>query len=87
MSLGAIPRSKIRNYFSLELGFRDEDLDRAVRIIRSMDNEYLDLRSSSANDRESEMADSAKATDHEGVKRVLRGLGNRFKQSRKPKMK
>lgn len=86
MGVGPIPRSKIRQYVIDELGMRGAACDRAVTIIRKADDAYVGM-ANKTDDGEPEMADSAKATDHEGVKRVLRGLGNRFKQSRKPKIK
>jgi hypothetical protein len=85
MGMGPIPWSKIRSYFA-EDGFCGGDLEWATALIRKMDNAYTGMLSGSKND-EPEMADSAKATDTEGVKRVMRGLGKRFEQSRKPKMK
>lgn len=86
MGVGPIPQSKVRQYVREELELHGEAGDRAVKIIRRADDVYVGL-ANKTDDGESEMADSAKATDAEGVKRVMRGLGNRFKQSRKPKIK
>lgn len=86
MGVGPIPRSKIRQYAIEELDLHGADLERAVTIIRRADDAYVGM-ANKTNDGEPEMADSAKATDPEGVKRVLRGLGNRFKQARRPKVK
>lgn len=86
MAVGPIPRSKIREYASNELGLQGDALDRAITIIRKADDAYVGMTNKTS-DGEPELADSAKATDAEGVKRVMRGLGNRFKQSRKPKIK
>lgn len=85
MAIGSIPRSKIREYFSEEIGLAGLELDYAVDLTRRVDSEYVGMSSSDSDD--IELADSAKATDAEGIKRVMRGLGSRFKQTRKPKMK
>lgn len=86
MGVGPIPRSKIRQYVIDELDLHGAACDRAVTIIRRVDDAYVGMTNKTS-DGEPELADSAKATDAEGVKRVMRGLGNRFKQSRKPKTK
>lgn len=86
MGFGPIPRSKIRQYVIEEMDLRGDACDRAVTIIRKADNAYVGMVNATS-DGEPELADSAKATDTEGVKRVMRGLGNRFKQARKPKTK
>lgn len=86
MGIGPIPRSKIRQYCIEELGLRGTACDHAITIIRRADDAYVGMTNATS-DGEPELADSAKATDVEGVKRVMRGLGNRFKQSRRPKVK
>lgn len=86
MGVGPIPRSKIKEYCIGELELRGAACDRAVTILRRADDVYVGM-ANKTDDGEPEMADSAKATDHEGVKRVMRGLSNRFKQSRRPKTK
>lgn len=86
MGVGPIPRSKIREYVINELELCGAARDRAVTIIRRADDAYVGM-TNKTDDGEPDLADSAKATDAEGVKRVMRGLGNRFKKSRKPKTK
>ncbi len=86
MGIGPIPRSKIKEYCVNELELRGTACERAVTILRRADDIYVGM-ANKTDDGEPELADSAKATDAEGVKRVMRGLGNRFKQSRRPKIK
>jgi len=74
MVIGPIPISKIREYLRDELELHDADYDRARAIIRKADNAYVAMLSRRKGD-EPKLSDQAKATDSEGVKRVLRGLG------------
>jgi len=81
MSVGPIPGSKIREYLRDELDLHGTEYDRARTIIRRADDAYVGMLNS-RKDEEPEMADRAKATDSEGVKRVVRGLGNRYKMAK-----
>ena len=72
MSVGPIPGSKIRDYLH-DIDLDDADHERARTIIRKADNAYLNMLRSKTG--ETKLTDQAKASDVEGVKRVLRGLG------------
>jgi len=72
MSVGPIPGSSIREYLR-DIDLDDADHERARAIIRKADNAYLNMLRSKTD--EPKLTDQAKATDTEGVKRVLRGLG------------
>jgi len=74
MSIGPIPGSKIREYLCDELELHGADYDRARAIIRKVDTDYVGMLNSRKSD-EPKLSDQAKATDSEGVKRVMRGLG------------
>ena len=74
MSVGPIPGSKIRDYLRDELDLHDAEYERARAIIRKADDAYVGMLNR-RNDDKPKTADRAKATDGEGVKRVLRGLG------------
>jgi len=74
MAVGPIPGSKIREYLRDELELQGADYDRARAIIRKADEAYLGMLNARKGD-EPKMSDVAKATDVEGVKRVMRGLG------------
>jgi len=74
MSIGPIPGSKIREYLRDELELHGAEYDRARAIIRKADDAYLGMLNARKGD-EPKLADQAKATDAEGVKRVMRGLG------------
>ena len=78
MSIGPLPILKIREYLRDELELAGAEYDRARTIIRRIDDAYLAMVNRSKTDGP-EMADVAKATDATGVKRVVRGLGNRYK--------
>jgi|GEM_PF-1105785 len=86
MSIGPIPISKIREYLRDELELHDAEYDHAKAIIRKADDAYVGMVNRRKDD-EPEMADAAKATDAEGVKRVVRGLGNRYKMAKPGKAK
>ena len=73
MSVGPIPGSKIREYLRDEMELTGAEYDRARAIIRKADNAYLGMLRSKTD--EPKLTDQAKATDAEGVKRVMRGLG------------
>ena len=77
MVIGPIPVSKIREYLRDELSLRDAEYDHARAVIRRVDGAYTAMLNRRKEDGP-EMADTAKATDSEGMKRVVRGLGNRF---------
>lgn len=81
MSVGPIPGSKIREYLQDELDVHGTEYDRARAIIRKADDAYLGMLNRSKDDGP-EMADTAKTTDPEGVKRVVRGLGERYKAAK-----
>lgn len=83
MGIGPIPVSKISEYLIDEMELCGPEFDRVKAIIRRVDGAYVGIANGSRDDGP-EMADSAKATDGEGVKRVVSGLGERFKQARKP---
>jgi len=74
MSIGPIPGSKIREYLRDELELHGAEYDRARAIIRKADEAYLGMLNARKGD-EPRLSDQAKATDIEGVKRVMRGLG------------
>ena len=74
MSVGPIPGSKIREYLRDELELHGAEYDRAGAIIRKVDEAWLGMLNARKGD-EPKLADQAKATDVEGVKRVMRGLG------------
>jgi len=81
MTIGPIPGSKIREYLRDELDLYGAEYDRARAIIRKVDNAYMAMLTSRKDDGP-EMADTAKTTDSEGVRRVVRGLGNRYKMAK-----
>jgi len=74
MSIGPIPGSKIREYLRDELDLYGADYDRARTIIRKADDAYVGMLNR-RKDEPPKLSDQAKATDSEGVKRVMRGLG------------
>ena len=74
MSIGPIPGSKIREYLRDEMDLHGAEYERARAIIRKADDAYLGMLNARKGD-EPKLADQAKATDAEGVKRVMRGLG------------
>jgi hypothetical protein len=74
MTIGPIPGSKIREYLRDDLDLYGADYDRAKAIIRKADDAYVGMLNRRKED-EPKLSDQAKATDSEGVKRVLRGLG------------
>jgi hypothetical protein len=81
MSVGPIPGSKIREYVRHELGLHGAEYDRATAIIRKADNAWLGMLNARKGD-EPKLADHAKATDPEGVKRVMRNLDRSFKAAK-----
>jgi hypothetical protein len=82
MSIGPIPVSKIREYLHDELDLHGAEYDRARAIIRKADDAWVGMLNRRKDD-EPEMADTAKVSDAEGVKRVMRGLGNKAKRGRR----
>jgi len=76
MGVGPIPGSKIREYLRDEMDLTGTDYDRARAIIRRADDAYVGMLNTRKGD-EPVLKDAAKATDAEGVKRVMRGLGKR----------
>jgi hypothetical protein len=76
MSIGPIPGSKIREYLRDEMELSGSDYDRARAILRKADDAYVGMLNRTK-DEPDHMADVAKATDTEGVKRVMRGMGKR----------
>ena len=75
-AVGPIPGSKIREYLRDEMELTGTDYDRAQAIIRRADDAYIGMLNARKGD-EPVLRDAAKATDAEGVKRVMRGLGKR----------
>jgi len=86
MSVGPIPGSKIREYLRDEMELDGVAYDRARAILRKADDAYVGMLNRRKDDGP-EMADMAKTTDAEGVKRVMRGLGNRHKMAKPGKSK
>jgi len=76
MVVGPIPILKIREYLRDELDLHDTEYDRAKAIIRRIDDAYVAMLSRRREDGPV-MSDVAKATDPEGVKRVMRGAAKR----------
>lgn len=76
MSVGPIPGSKIREYLRDEMELTGVEYDRAKAIIRKADDAYLGMLNRRKDDGPV-LADAAKATDIEGVKRVMRRLDKR----------
>jgi hypothetical protein len=81
MAIGSIPVSKIREYLRDEMELTGPEYDRARAIIRRVDDAYSGMINRSKKDGPV-LNDAAKATDPEGVKRVVGGLGNRFTNRR-----
>jgi len=81
MTIGPIPGSKVREYMRDEFGLLGAEYDHVCAVMRAIDNEYLSMLNRRKDDGP-EMADAAKTTDPEGVKRVVRGLGSRFKAAK-----
>ena len=77
MSIGPIPGSKIREYLRDEMELTGTDYDRARSIIRRTDDAYLGMVNNSRKGDDPVVSDAAKATDVEGVKRVMLGLNKR----------
>jgi len=82
MSVGPIPGSKIGEYLRDEMELTGPEYDRARAIIRMTDHAYVGMLNSRKGD-EPELDDVAKATDSQGVKRIVRGLGNRHKATKR----
>jgi len=80
--LGPIPVSKIREYLRDEMELTGLEYDRAYAVIRRVDDAYAAMLNARKGD-EPKLADAAKATDAEGVKRVMRRIDNRFKAKRR----
>jgi len=76
MSVGPIPGSRIREYLRDEMELSGPEYDRARAIIRKADDAYVGMLNARKGD-EPKLADAAKATDTEGVKRVMSKLGKR----------
>ena len=74
--VGPIPGSKIREYLRDEMELTGIDYDRARAIIRKADDAFIGMLNARKGD-EPVLRDAAKATDVEGVKRVMRGLDKR----------
>ena len=78
MSTGPITGSKIRDYLRDEMDLTGAEYDRAKAIIRKADDVYCGMLNARKDDGPV-LADAAKATDAEGVKRVMRRLDAGFK--------
>ena len=76
MTVGPIPGSKIREYLRDELELHGTEYDRARTIIRRADDAWCGMLNARKGD-EPRLTDQAKATDVEGVKRVMRRLDKR----------
>jgi len=76
MVVGPIPVSKIREYLIDEFDLHGAELDRAKAIIRRADDAWCGMLNARKGD-EPALSDQAKATDTEGVKRVMRRLDKR----------
>jgi len=76
MVVGPLPVSKIREYLRDEMELTGAEYDRAKAIIRKTDDAYVGMLNARKGD-EPAVSDAAKATDTEGVKRVMRGLDKR----------
>ena len=76
MAVGPIPGSKIREYLCDEMELTGAEYDRARAIIRRADDAYCGMLNARKGD-EPRLTDQAKATDIEGVKRVMRRLDKR----------
>jgi hypothetical protein len=76
MAIGPIPVLKIREYLRGELELDGAEYDRAKAIIRRVDDAYVSMLNRRKDDGPVR-SDAAKATDVEGVKRVMSGLGKR----------
>jgi len=76
MTVGPIPGSKIREYLRDEMELTGAEYDRAQAIIRRADDAYCGMLNARKGD-EPVLSDAAKATDAEGVKRVISKLGRR----------
>jgi hypothetical protein len=81
MAVGPIPVSKIKEYLRDEMELTGAEYDRARAIIRKVDDAYAAMLNRRKDD-EPKLADQAKATDAEGVKRVMSGLSNRNKAAK-----
>lgn len=76
MSVGPIPGSKIREYLRDEMELIGAEYDRARAIIRKADDAWCGMLNARKGD-EPRLTDQAKATDIDGVKRVMRRLDKR----------
>ena len=76
MTIGPIPGSKIREHLRDEMELTGVDYDHARAIIRKADDAYVGMLNVRKGE-EPRLSDQAKATDTEGVKRVMRGLSKR----------
>ena len=76
MAVGPIPGSKIREYLRDEMELAGAEYDRARAIIRRADDAWCGMLNARKGD-EPRLTDQAKATDSEGVKRVMRRLDKR----------
>jgi hypothetical protein len=72
MAIGPIPVSKIREYLRDEMELTGPEYERARTIIRRVDDAYSAMLNRPRNSGPG-MSDSAKVTDPEGIKRVVRG--------------
>lgn len=86
MVIGPVPVSKMREYLRDELGLDGNEYDRARAIIRRADEAYCAMLNRRKEDGP-EMAETVSINDAEGVKRMMRRLGDRSKDARKPQVK
>lgn len=85
MALGPIPRSKIREYATLEMGLTDEAHDRFCLIIQQIDGEYLLMSRPQAGEDETPMRSIVRGTDTKGMGELVDRLGK--KPSKPPHQK
>lgn len=84
MEVGSIPRSKIKAYLIEELGLDGDHLDRAIKIIRMADDDYV--ISVNKPQKPAEFGEIVKPDDAVGIKHMMRRIGGRSKK-RQPRLK
>lgn len=88
MIVGPIPVSKIKEYLRDELDLDGDEHDRALAILRLVDNSFVSMSNETGkkDPDEERTREIVKATDTSGVKRLVRGLGKKNVR-REPKVK
>lgn len=77
MSLGPIPRSKMKSYLIEELALDGEDLDYAIALLRRVDGDYLEMIGKHNKTEAEKLSDQVKASDGPGVKKMVRRMGKK----------